>query len=216
MIIAMMAGGPVDSIPSKEVLNDLPTDTVWIGIDRGTLTLFDYGIIPEYAVGDFDSVQEEEMQLIDQNVRFLKTAQAEKDETDMELAINLALEQKPSKLFIFGATGKRQDHQLANTYLLVKVRKEQPDCDVEIIDRWNRISVYGPGEFTVQRSEIPYISYIPLTPEVTGLTLTGFKYPLKDRHIFLGSTLCISNELIKPAGTFSFISGILMMIRSMD
>ena len=51
---------------------------------------------------------------------------------------------------------------------------------------------------------------------VENLTLLGFKYPLSNRHISFGSTLCISNELISEYGTYSFTSGILLTIRSKD
>jgi thiamine pyrophosphokinase len=61
-----------------------------------------------------------------------------------------------------------------------------------------------------------YISFLPMTLAVTNLTLDGFKFPLKDRHISMGSTLCISNELISDYGTFSFSKGILLVIRSDD
>ena len=49
-----------------------------------------------------------------------------------------------------------------------------------------------------------------------GMSLEGFKYPLDGKGIRLGSTLCISNELISDIGTYSFTSGILMVIRSND
>lgn len=216
MKIALMGGGPKDHVPDLSQFKELTAETRWIGIDRGVLTLFDHGIFPEIAVGDFDSVLEEEMELIDQNVRHLQTANPEKDETDMELALNWAISQKPSHIYIFGATGKRQDHQLANIYLLLKIRNELPHCQIDIIDRWNQISVFTSGQYRVERNIFTYVSFIPISNEVKGLTLSGFKYPLKDRNIFLGSTLCISNKLIEPVGTFSFENGILMMIRSMD
>ncbi|MET3698028.1 thiamine diphosphokinase [Bacillus oleivorans] len=216
MKLAIMAGGPIDHIPEKEELRNLPKDTKWIGIDRGVLTLFNYGIFPEIAVGDFDSVQEEEMKLIDQNVRYIETAQPEKDETDMELALNWAIQQNPSSLYIFGATGKRQDHQIANMYLLIKILEKLPQCQTEIRDRWNQISLYKPGTYQVEQTDFTYISFIPISEDILSLTLIGFKYELKNRHISFGSTLCISNELIEPIGTFSFNNGILMMIRSKD
>ncbi len=216
MNLAIMAGGPLDHIPAKEELRNLPHDTKWIGIDRGVLTLFNYGIFPEMAVGDFDSVLEEEMMLIDQNVRHIETAKPEKDETDMELALNMAIRQNPVSLYIFGATGKRQDHQFANLYLLLKVLEELPHCHTEIRDRWNHISIYKPGTYHIHKSDFTYISFIPISGEILSLTLKGFKYDLKNRHIPFGSTLCISNELIAPTGTFSFNNGILMMIRSKD
>jgi thiamine pyrophosphokinase len=63
---------------------------------------------------------------------------------------------------------------------------------------------------------LKYVSFIPISHEVHGITLEGFKYPLKNCHIHLGSTLCISNELINELGTFSFHDGIILMIRSRD
>jgi thiamine pyrophosphokinase len=67
-----------------------------------------------------------------------------------------------------------------------------------------------------KRADKKYVSFVPLTLNVKGLNLEGFKYPLKDRHITIGSTLCISNELIGDNGTFSFSEGILLVIRSND
>ncbi|XBO87183.1 hypothetical protein AAGG52_10200 [Bacillus licheniformis] len=62
----------------------------------------------------------------------------------------------------------------------------------------------------------PYISFLPFTETVKNLSLKGFKYSLNKCHIALGSTLCISNELIHSQGAFSFSEGILIMIRSTD
>ena len=65
-------------------------------------------------------------------------------------------------------------------------------------------------------SDKKYISFVPVSLNINGLTLEGFKYPLKDCHISIGSTLCISNELIRDYGTFSFSEGILIVVRSSD
>jgi thiamine pyrophosphokinase len=75
----------------------------------------------------------------------------------------------------------------------------------------------GPGTHTIKKiPEKKYISFVPLTLDVANLTLEGFKFPLQNRHISVGSTLCISNELINQYGTFSFSEGILIVIRSHD
>ena len=55
-----------------------------------------------------------------------------------------------------------------------------------------------------------------MSDDVKGVTLKGFKYPLSDYRIQLGSTVCISNELVGDYGTFSFSEGILMIVRSTD
>jgi thiamine pyrophosphokinase len=63
-----------------------------------------------------------------------------------------------------------------------------------------------------------YISFLPLTSEVTGVTLQGFVYPLKDYTLKAGIPRAISNELAPGSqkGEVSFQEGILIVIESMD
>ncbi|MBU8877782.1 thiamine diphosphokinase [Bacillus sp. FJAT-29790] len=215
MIINILAGGPEELLPD---LKDYYSETdIWIGVDKGVLTLMSNGIIPSMAFGDFDSVTEEEMTMIEENVKELNRFKPIKDETDMELALNFALEQSPELIRLFGATGGRLDHLFANIQLLVKPTLNRDFVQVEMIDQKNIVYLKPPGSYSIKRnSTLKYISFVPITMEVCGLTLQGFKYPLKDCHIPLGSTLCISNELINDYGNFSFSEGIIMVVRSND
>ncbi len=209
MIIHILAGGPVELLPDLSCFAD--NKITWIGVDRGVYTLLEKGIKPDFAFGDFDSVSEEELQKVEEKVANLFRFYPEKDETDIELALDWALKQKPEKIRIFGATGGRLDHMFGNLQLLIGAIQKNITIDIEII------YVKAPGTYNIERSnEKKYISFIPITSEVKGLTLKGFKYPLKDRHIPLGSTLCISNEILIDNGTFSFSDGILMVVRSTD
>ncbi|MBP3926388.1 MAG: thiamine diphosphokinase, partial [Clostridium sp.] len=61
-----------------------------------------------------------------------------------------------------------------------------------------------------------YISFLPLTEEVRGITLTGFKYPLTDKDIAIGTSLCISNELKKEEGVLELENGVLICVESHD
>ncbi|KYD08205.1 Thiamin pyrophosphokinase [Heyndrickxia sporothermodurans] len=211
--IHIMAGGPEELIPSLLSFN-LP-DIEWVGVDYGVIHLLNHKIVPSIAFGDFDSVTEEQLIKIDQVTNEIKRFKPEKNETDLELALLWAIKQKPLKIRVFGATGGRADHYFANTMLLAR-----PECigwNIEIIDKQNSISVFSPGEYTVEnRSDKKYISFVPLSEKVNDITLRGFKYPLTNKQTFMGSSLCISNELIQEIGYFSFTSGILMMIRSHD
>lgn len=215
MKINIVAGGPLELIPSLELFNG--QQSVWVGVDRGVYYLMESGVLPERAFGDFDSVSEEELAMIERKVPQLNKFKPEKDETDMELALNWAIEQEPESITIFGATGGRLDHLMANVQLLVKPVILQSGIQIELIDKYNTVYVKEPGSYKVARNEdLKYISFLPVTPSVSGMTLENFKYPLKDRHIPLGSTLCISNELIGDHGTFSFSEGILLVVRSRD
>lgn len=215
MIINILGGGPIELLPP---LNLYQTEKdVWIGVDKGVLTLLSQGIHPLNAFGDFDSVTKAELAIIEEKVGDLHRFKPEKDETDMELAIMWALEQSPEKIRIFGATGGRLDHFFANIQLLINPVLHKNDLPIEIIDQKNIIFLKAPGSHEIKKIPfIKYISFIPITVEVRSLTLQGFKYPLTNRHVPLGSTLCISNELINDYGNFSFSTGILMVVRSND
>ncbi|MCQ6274050.1 thiamine diphosphokinase [Bacillus sp. V3B] len=215
MIIHILGGGPVDLLP--DLSNYHEKEVVWVGVDRGVYTLLTRGIKPDIAFGDFDSVSENEFSLIQTSVHELKTFRPEKDETDMEHALNWAIKQKPELIRIFGATGGRLDHMFANIQLLINPIMEHCHVQIEIIDQKNIIYLKASGTYPINKiSNKKYISFIPISGEVRGITLKGFKYPLTECHIRLGSTLCISNELINDCGTFSFSKGILMIVRSTD
>ncbi|WP_040204940.1 thiamine diphosphokinase [Neobacillus jeddahensis] len=215
MIINILAGGPEELLPDLTSYKE--DDSIWVGVDRGVFHLLRRNIKPQIAFGDFDSVTEEELSFIEKQVSEMNRYKPEKDETDMELALDWALEQKPNVIRIFGATGGRLDHFLANIHLLVNPLKKNHPTTVYLIDCTNIVFLKAPGSYTIEKMEgKKYLSFVPLTLEVSNITLEGFKFPLKNRHISLGSTLCISNELISDYGTFSFSEGILIVIRSND
>nr|WP_274853847.1 thiamine diphosphokinase [Bacillus methanolicus] len=215
MEINIVGGGPEELLPDLSEFQQ--EDNVWVGVDRGVYTLLSKGITPYMAFGDFDSVTAEELKKIEKHVRVLKKYKPEKDETDMELALNWALGEQPEKIRMFGATGGRLDHFFANVQLLLKPAIINIELNLELIDKKNHIYIKTPGSYEMKiNKDRKYISFIPMSPFVKGLTLEGFKYPLKDYQIPWGSTLCISNELISDYGTFSFSEGILMVIRSQD
>lgn len=214
MDIHIVAGGPSSLLPELQEYNF--EDCIWVGVDRGIFTLLQKGIHANIAFGDFDSVTEEEFMFIEENVPILQKYKPEKDETDLELAILWALEQQPACIRLFGASGGRIDHFLANVSLLIKPL-EKNNTKIEMIDNKNLLYLAFPGTYNVNKDQNKkYISFLPYTAEVKGLTLSGFKYPLKDCDLPIGSTLCISNELISEYGTFSFSKGILMIVRSQD
>ncbi len=61
-----------------------------------------------------------------------------------------------------------------------------------------------------------YVSLIPLTTQVTGVTLTGFKYPLTGHTLGGFSSLAVSNEIVEEEGVIELQDGILVLAESMD
>ncbi|MCF2646627.1 thiamine diphosphokinase [Niallia circulans] len=214
MIVHIMAGGPKQYIPDLE---KFPKDVCWIGVDRGVMYLMEKSIPIYAAFGDFDSISQVELHKMEEKTGIIKRFKPEKDETDMELALLWAIKEGATVIRLFGSTGGRLDHTIANLQLLLRGAIDNQNIKVEIIDKQNSVAVVQAGAYTIDRmSEYKYISFFPYSTKIVGLTLEGFKYPLVRRNLPASSTLCISNELIRETGTFSFDEGILMVIRSCD
>ncbi|MFC3749820.1 thiamine diphosphokinase [Paenibacillus sp. GCM10012306] len=208
--IVIWAGGEL----SPEHLNVLDEEDFIIGADRGALFLINHGITPDLAVGDFDSVSPEALQEIKNGSREIITCDAvDKDLTDSELALDLALNRSPSSILMMGVTGSRVDHMLASIQMMTLAMQRQVSCS--IMDSHNYISLTG-SQALVEDRGYTYVSLLPLTPEVTGITLEGFQYPLSNATLKLGQSLGVSNKLLSASGTVTIESGLLLIIQSKD
>jgi thiamine pyrophosphokinase len=189
----------------------LPGDYL-IGADRGALFLVERGIRPDLALGDFDSVTVEERERIRTSAaEFRDFDPVAKDWTDTELAFHTALDMRPHEILLLGALGSRFDHSLANVHLLR--RGLEMGVPAVILDESNEIRLVN-REVVLEKSRFPYVSLLPLTLKATGITLTGFRYPLNNAELAIGQSLGISNELISSRGTVAVSDGLLLVIRS--
>lgn len=212
----IITGGSLDLNFAEQFLKDRSYSCV-IAVDGGLKAAADLGLCPDEIVGDLDTV---DLVLFDSyrgkpGVE-LEIHRPEKDETDTELAL-LTAERKGFRLVhLLGALGGRMDHALGNIQLLNQCF--QNGVRVEIYDERNRIYLAGPGRTEFFRSQAygRYVSFLPLTETVEGITLTGFKYPLSNKTIHLGTSLCISNELKEEEGSLEFKKGTLICIESHD
>ncbi|HET7629331.1 MAG TPA: thiamine diphosphokinase [Bacillales bacterium] len=211
MVIRIVAGGPSSLIPETAFRKN---DGLWIGVDRGAVELASRGIQPDYAFGDFDSITSAERERITPK-HGKEVFPSRKAKTDLHIAVDWAVRQKPERLEIYGATGGRLDHQWVNQLLLKKTAVA--GVEASVIDRQNELVCKMPGEHVIERDETyPYVSFFSLGESIKGLTLRGFKYPLTKADIDLDAMLTVSNELVEKTGTYSFSSGIAMVIRSRD
>ena len=184
--------------------------------DKGLEALYQLKIIPNHVVGDFDSVSSEILEFYKKQSQIIfHTFNAEKDNTDTDIAFKLAIQLKSSKITILGALGKRMDHAIANIHILKDALEANIPC--QIIDEHNRIYLINK-EMTLEKDKVygKYVSLIPLTSTVEGLTLTGFKYPLNHYTLPIGTSLGISNEIITDTAHIEMKNGILIVIESKD
>lgn len=212
MIVAITAGGPADELPDLSLYEG----ALHIGVDAGVMTLLGLGIEPVEAVGDFDSVTDEEYEKIRSAFPSLERSPSEKDESDTELALKKAMDYRPETVIVTGVTGGRLDHYLAALHIVFAYQRSFPHVDFMVLNKQNRIRFMEPGTHQLKADrEFTYVSFYPFSEEVSGFTIEGFKYPVKDERIPFGSTRFTSNELTED-GTIAFTGGHLIVIESSD
>jgi len=224
MRILIIAGGRIDPDFASGFISNEKFD-VNIVVD-GALNFVhrltdekEYILPIHHLVGDFDSADPQILeQYINKPEITVHQFGAEKDYTDTELAIHLAIDlcgDKAGEIYILGATGTRLDHLLANIYMMIRPFNKGIPC--YIIDKNNRVQLIAHKRKLFKSSQWgQYISLLPFGQALVGIDLTGFKYPLSHQTIHLGDSLCISNELLDEEGLITIRDGIAILIESTD
>ncbi|EHE86482.1 thiamine pyrophosphokinase [Latilactobacillus curvatus CRL 705] len=191
-------------------------DGQWVTADRGTWRLLQKGVTPVVSVGDFDSLTAAERTTVQSAVKDIRSVQAEKDDTDTQLALSIALtEFNADQVVLYGATGGRLDHFLANLFMPLETRFKPFLDRLEMRDRQNTIRFYAPGTYQLQKeADKRYLAFVPLVP-TTGLNLIDEKYRLVDYQTQVPISWA-SNEFIGETGQFSFETGVVAVIQSKD
>lgn len=187
-----------------------------IAVDNGVKILNELNIKPNHIVGDFDTVNKEILDLYKKDTSIkIHRFNPIKDNTDTDIAIRLAVELHSDEIVMIGGIGTRIDHVLGNIQVLKYALDNKVKC--KIIDENNEIQLINKTTIlNKSENDKKYISLIPLTEKVENINLKGFKYELKNGELTIGSSLGISNEILKEQAIIEFDNGILVMIFSKD
>lgn len=220
--VLIVTGGHLDFEFARVFCSTISYDRVF-AVDRGLEYVDALGLSPDYIVGDFDTVDKTIFEYYQKQIRagimnaLIEYHPVKKDAADTELAVLKAIENGADSITILGATGSRLDHVLANIGLLSLAAEKNVDC--RIVDACNRIRLLmGRTHCCIKKAEQygDYLSFIPLTPVVKGLTLTGVMYPLTDRMVYQSSSLTVSNQITEEEAHIFIKEGKLLMIESRD
>lgn len=187
---------------------------VLICADGGGEVALAWNLKPDLVVGDMDSITPVSLELLThmEGVE-VRIAPAEKDETDLELALLTALERGAKEITILGGLGGRLDHTLGNIYLLAAHQLVQAGAKARLLDEQEEVIVLRGGDTLKLRGKPgDLLSLIPLTPEARGVRTGELYYPLKSEPLFIGPTRGISNVFTGDTATVSFEEGLLLVI----
>lgn len=187
----------------KEIIIIKETDDIVIAADAGIKHLEKANITPDYIIGDFDSLG---IKPEGENVIALKP---EKDVTDMHAAVEIGIEKGFSRFVIYGATGGRLDHTLANIQLLASLAERGikaviKDGETEIIALCN-------SSVSFSEKNKGYISVFAHSDVCKGVTIKGLKYELKNAELKNTFALGVSNEFIGKESVVYVEKGILIL-----
>ncbi|MCR5700946.1 MAG: thiamine diphosphokinase [Lachnospiraceae bacterium] len=223
--IVIITGGSIDTDYAKEYIKTLSYDKVF-AVDKGLNYAKEMGIVPDVIMGDFDSVDntvlDEYKKLATDNKLIMESFPVMKDATDTELAIDKAIETGATHITILGATGgARIDHMLGNISLLKKIF----DKNVKgvMVDSHNRIRYVcadvSPVDVSIEKDsayDYRYLSFIVLSKELSGLTLSKVAYPVDNITVPCGTSYLVSNEINDKAARIHIGKGAALIIESKE
>ena len=201
---------PLTAAIALKLTDEIPEiEAEWIGADKGALVLAEKHIRMKLAIGDFDSVEEEDIALIQQYADEVIRLNPIKDDSDSEAAIHAALDKGYERILMFGALGGRIDHELVNIRLTARFPGK-----LYLYDQRNLIYSLNRGIHVIEKKDYAYISFF--TQKEAVISLKGFAYNLDHRHITCDDLYTLSNEILEETGFLEIHEGSLIVMQCRD
>jgi thiamine pyrophosphokinase len=204
--VVLAGGDPVD----PRWRPALPHPALVVAADSGLAHARTLGLAVDVVVGDLDSVDPEHLRAAVAAGSRVEQHPADKDATDLELALDAARAAGATRALVLGAGGGRLDHFLANALLLAA-------------PQWSTmqvIALVGEARVTVVRDRAELggrpgslLTLLPLAGAAIGVRTTGLRWPLAGDRLEPGSTRGVSNELTAAHATVALESGVLLAIQ---
>lgn len=174
--------------------------------DGGANFCYELNLIPEEIWGDLDSIKDEVKKFYEPKKVKFKKFQKEKDYTDAELILE-KIKDEYNEIFCIAGLGGSLDHELTNINLLEKYDNLIFLTQKEEIFKINK-------KYKFENCKGGKISFIIFSDEIKKLSLSGFKYEVKDLDLEKGDTRCISNIIINDNAEIKIENGSLLCIKN--
>jgi thiamine pyrophosphokinase len=204
-IVVLAGGDPVDG----RLREQLPRPDMVVAADSGLEQAAALGLRVDLVVGDLDSVDSTLLAAAERDGATVDRHPAEKDHTDLELAVLVAQRLGAPRVIIVGGWGGRIDHELANLMLLGS--RAYASLHLEAIGSGGRIvAVHDRVELTGMPGDL--VTLLAVGGPAHGVTTHGLRYALRDETLEPGSTRGVSNVLLEPSATVELARGALLAL----
>lgn len=183
-----------------------------IAVDGGANHLYKMGIVPNYILGDLDSIDNDVRSYYENSNVVFKKFPSKKDEIDSQLAVLLVEEVGLLGIDIYAGLGGRIDHELANIQLLYYIldRGMYP----RIISDKEEIYILKDDEMNLKGNIGDIVSIIPIRGDVRGLTLTNMEYSVDELDLKYSVTRGISNVMNSEDVFINVRDGCILVIKN--
>lgn len=205
--IIILANGELPDLHRARSL--IQRDDYIICADGGTRHVLALGLRPDIIVGDLDSADQNVIERYRASGVEIESYPQDKNETDLELAIERAIQLNPQSVIIMAALGGRLDQTLANIALLANVRLAV--LDVRLDDGVEEILLCR-DQAEVRGRSGDIVSLIPWRGAVPAVQTVGLKWALHKETLYPDKTRGVSNQMTGDTASVSIGSGLLLMV----
>lgn len=205
--IIIFANGTLPNLEQARAL--LRRDDFILCADGGTRHALALGLTPNLIIGDMDSIEVAEWKKLEEKNIPVELFPRDKNETDLELAINKAIEMKPTEIVIVAALGGRMDHTLANIALLANTQYATRSICLD--DGVEQLQ-FCRAQAEVRGRSGDIVSLIPWGDPVHGVQTENLKWKLDNETLYPERSRGISNEMTADVANIKIESGLLLII----
>jgi thiamine pyrophosphokinase len=185
-------------------------DDLVIAADAGLLTARRFGVEPSIVLGDFDTLGEPDVPEETELIR----VPTQKDDTDTQLAVCVALERGAREIVIIGGLDGRLDHTLSTLAILEDLDRRH--IHAYVTSGKNRARFLRNNSTLLPRSNFRYFSLIAADEKVKGVSIDGGKYPLKKAKLSRLNQFAVSNEIVGNCALIDVRRGGVWIVESND
>ena len=195
------------------LLADPSTVDMIIAADGGADACWQAGVTPTLIIGDMDSITDAARRRFEAaGVPFIPHP-ADKDQSDLELAVHAAVSGGADRIAIYCAMGGRWDMTAANLFLLMAPCLE--NTTTVITDGCQHIRLLRGGDrIRLEGRRGDTLSLIPVGAPARGVSATGVVWPLTDDVLYPWQTRGVSNRFAGTAADIALAVGCLLCIHT--
>ena len=208
-------------------------EDIVIAADSGYKNAKALGLAVDIIIGDMDSINRVPET---GNMEIIRLPE-EKDLTDTQAAVALAIDRGADDICIIGGIGSRLDHTLSNVSILEDIEgyysaplgrrrkffglnkqmKMARQINAIMTNGYNRIRFLRNNSAIIPKN--PYFRYISLIcaeENAKGVCIDGVKYPLQNARLSRRNQYAVSNEITGNCAFVAVDNGAIYVIESYD